>query len=193
MKKILLIALILSLCLNGYFVWQEIRYRQILELGKLSHASGDPDGNQSSWPEGLAQLKKTLFQKHPSFQNKKRFYINIWTNWCKPCIREMPWLDTLANKLPNDWAFVFVSDMSDETAGKILQKFRPPLKNFVALNNCGDFVEAVCRQQKIHFKTYPMALVLNQDGQVLHFSVGAYNSALEARNFLEVCQQVPQH
>jgi hypothetical protein len=98
----------------------------------------------------------------------------------------MPWLDSLAGKLDKDVGYFFVSEMSDASADSCIKRNNYKIKNFVFLNNMNEFVEALCRENKIKTLTYPTLLILNDKGELLLNTVGAYSNKREAAGFIEL-------
>jgi len=50
------------------------------------------------------------FQNLINANDKDKLYIyNFWATWCKPCIEEMPYFETLQKAYPNKIEVVFVS------------------------------------------------------------------------------------
>lgn len=71
----------------------------------------------SSWlkPVKLAQLKLETLDGNPivldSLLAGKRTILNFWATWCKPCIEEMPMLDSLSQNLDHEhWQVLLISD-----------------------------------------------------------------------------------
>src|SRR5207237_499362 len=126
-----------------------------------------------------------LKEKDKNLNGKKYFYINIWDIICQPCIREMPWLDSLAGTLKKDVAYVFVSDNDEEVAANCIKRKKYNSKNFVFLNGMNEFVSAICNEKGSKTKVYPTVLILNDKGKLLHYSTGAYENSKEAVEFLD--------
>ncbi len=186
MKWTLRILLILSLALNGYFIADEIRDYQIQEMGKALNRQMGNEITKTTWEEGLSLFTERLKKEHPALQNKKYYYINVWINWCKPCIREMPWLDSLAGTIDKEVGYFFVSEMTDSLAQKSIEHKGFQLKNFVLLNDMNAFVSAACNKRGIKNKIYPMVLILSNSGELVYFSTGAYSNVQDAIGFEEL-------
>lgn len=191
MKWAIRIALLLSLIANGYFVFDEIRHQRIQEFGKaLNREMGVEVNKTTTWKPGFELFTARLKEKNKALPNKKYYYINIWIDWCKPCIREMPWLDSLAGTTNKDIGYFFVSEMSDGRSDSSLNRRNFNLKNFVFLNEMDDFVSAICNKVGRKSKAYPMAAILNSKGELLHFSIGAYSNRNEAIAFTELINKL---
>jgi thiol-disulfide isomerase/thioredoxin len=190
MKWILRIALILSLGINGYFIVDELQYYRNQEFMKVMNRTMGGEVNGTTWKQGLDLFKSKLIKSNKALLNKKYYYINVWTSWCKPCIKEMPWLDSIAGKANKDVAYFFVSEMSDDSADKCIKKRNYAIKNFIFLNDMNDFVSAICNMKDTKNKVYPMVLILSNTGELLHFSNGAYSSVNEAAGFAEMIDKL---
>jgi thiol-disulfide isomerase/thioredoxin len=190
MKWVLGISLILSLAINGYFVFDEIRFYRIEEFGKVMDKGMNSEISKTTWKQGFEIFTGKLKEKNKALLSKKYYYINIWTNWCKPCIREMPWLDSLAGKIDKNVGYFFVSEMNDDAAYQCIKRKNYNIKNFVFLNDMNDFVSAICNEKQTKSKIYPMVLILSNKGELLHSSIGAYGSARESAEFAEMINKL---
>jgi len=186
MNRILGILLFLSLLLNVYLIVDDIRFTQEQEFHKLVDKSMGMGINKTKWTQSIKIFKEKLKEEHPLLSEKKYYYINIWTSWCKPCIKEMPWLDSISTSLRKDVSYVFMTDLNNEVANKVIERNNYHFKNFVLLNDMNDFVSGICNEQGIKTKVYPMVLILSNKGEVLHYSTGAYSNKHEASAFAEL-------
>lgn len=190
MKWILGIALSASIAFNVYLVHDEVQNSWHEEMGRSINRSMGLGISKTKWTQGLKLFHDKLKEKNGALAGKKYYYINIWTTWCKPCIKEMPWLDSIANSLNRDVGYVFVSDVSDHVANSTLQKKNIHLKNFIFLNDMNDFISAICNEQGVRSKVYPMVLILSNQGEVLHYSIGAYSNKREASGFADLINKL---
>ena len=190
MKWLISIFLILSIACNVYFMIDEMRFHRIKEMEKAMNKAMGGEFSKTTWKEGLEIFTNKLKYKHGDLLNKKYYYINIWPNWCIPCVNEMPWLDSIAGNLKKDVGYIFLSDISDSVANNCIRKNNYNLKNFVFLNDMNDFVSAICNEKGTKSKAYPMVLILSNKGLLLHYSIGAYGSAREASDFAEMINRL---
>jgi thiol-disulfide isomerase/thioredoxin len=180
MKRFLIILFIVSVCANAWFIFDNYRWQQREEYSRIfAKAMGDPVDN-ISWDTGFKRLKDAMRLKVKN-STAKYYYVNIWTTWCGPCVREMPWLDSIAGKMKKDVNYVFVSPYSEATCSTYQKKYK--ISNFTYLGNMSDFISAVCTKKKIKNPSFPMVLILNGRGEILHYSVGAYSNVAEAADF----------
>ncbi len=93
MKWFIYIALFISVGANSYFIYDEIQVKQNEEFGRLMNRAMGGELSKTTWKQGLKLFTEKLKINNKALLNKKYFYINIWTSWCAPCIKEMPWLE----------------------------------------------------------------------------------------------------
>lgn len=184
------ILLVVSIGFNVYFIWDAIKIRNNKIQGDAMNKAFGGDVNKTTWEKGLESLTARLKEKDKTLVNKKYYYVNVWTNWCMPCIKEMPWLDSLAGTLNKDVGYIFVSDVSNEVANACIKRKNYNLKNFVFLNDMNDFVSAICNEKGTKSKAYPMVLILGNKGNLLHYSVGAYENVKEASEFVDLINKL---
>lgn len=191
MKWFVGIALILSLAINAWLICDEVQDSIRREFGQSMNRAMGISTSKNTWSEGAKLFRSRLKQKHSALAQKKYFYVNIWTNWCRPCLHEMPWLDSIAGTLGKEnVAYLFVSPISDSLANTTLKRKNYRLKNFVFLNDMHDFVSSVSNEQQGKTIVYPMTLILTNTGKVLHYSTGAYSNKQEALGFAELINRV---
>jgi thiol-disulfide isomerase/thioredoxin len=143
-----------------------------------------------TWSEGLKSFVSRLKAKDKTVARKKYYYVNVWATWCGPCVKEIPWLDSLAGTLKKDVGYVFVSDQSDKGVTDFIKRKKYNVKNFVFLNDMNDFVSGICNEKKITSKSYPMVLIIDNKGKILHYSDGAYGDVKEAKEFVDMINKL---
>jgi thiol-disulfide isomerase/thioredoxin len=186
-KRIIKIVLFLSVGFNVFSIWAVIRIRN----NKIQSEAFGSVINKTTWANGLELFRTKLKEKDKSCANKKYYYVNIWTNWCAPCIKEMPCLDSLAGTLRTDIGYIFVSDISEDIANSCIKKKNYHLKNFIFLNDMNDFISGICNEIKIKSKSYPMVLILDQEGEIYHYSVGTSENLAELKALATIIQKLP--
>lgn len=187
MKWLIGILLTLSLAANGFFIWNEIRIRQNMEFGKTMEKAFGGKVEDVSWTKGLGMLKDSLDKKHPELAGKKYFYINMWAMFCGPCIKEMPWLDSLAGTMERkDVAYIFLAGESDKATNAMMERKKFKIKNFVYLNNMSDFISSVYNEQKKKSISYPTIVIIDNKDKIIKYETGAYENVTEAKEFLDL-------
>lgn len=144
----------------------------------------------TNWMEERNALTARLAHKDPLSLNRNYLYVNIWTSWCLPCVREMPWLDSLAGTIDKDVNFLFVTDMQEYQVISFLEKRNMKIKNFIMLNNMGKLITAICRKNEEKSMIYPLELIIDRRGRLLFSSHGAYESAADARHFIKLVNEL---
>lgn len=88
----------------------------------------------------------------------KNIIINIWATWCAPCIKEMPYLTSLHERLnPEAWKIILISD---EELNKI-QSFKD--KHTLNLN----MLKAQKPLKDYGIKGYPTTYVIDRNGEIV--------------------------
>jgi len=98
----------------------------------------------------------------------KTVILNLWAPWCVPCLQEMPSLDRLAARLPEDFAVVAVTrDQVGDSPSK--QTF-----DRMGLKRLRLYLDPEGRlEPEIGARGFPTTLVLGRDGAPLAYREGA--------------------
>jgi len=184
-------ALLLSMSCNIFLIIDEIRFKKKKDFFSTINKAITGELNTTTWKKGFNILTQKLKGIDANLLRRKYYYINIWTNWCIPCIKEMPWLDSLAGTLHKDVGYIFISDISEELAKSALKRKNFNLKNFLFLNDMNDFVSGICNERGIKNKVYPMVLIVDVEGKIFHYSTGAYENPKEAKEFADIINKLP--
>lgn len=113
---------------------------------------------------------KTLDGKAVSlsdYQGKKVF-LNFWATWCKPCIDEMPDLETLQNKRGEEVAVVAVNFTSSE-------KSTDAVKNFAEKHQITFpiLIDEKGMNARYEILTYPTTFLINESGIIKEIKLGS--------------------
>ncbi len=191
MKRLIGILLTLSLGANVFFVWSEIQYRQMIEYGKSMEKAFGGKVEDVPWTKGLAMLKDSIKKKNPELAGKKYFYVNMWAMFCSPCIKEMPWLDSLAGTMERkDVAYIFLAGESDKATNALIERKKFKIKNFVYLNNMSDFISAVYTEQKKKSISYPTIVIFDNKDRIIKYETGAFENIAEAKEFVDLIEKL---
>ena len=181
------IALVGTLAFNAYFIIDEVVYQRNMEWGKRMEKAFGGKVEDVSWTKGLAMLKDSIKKKHPELAGKKYFYVNMWAMFCGPCIKEMPWLDSIAGTMERkDVAYIFLAGESDKATNAMIERKKFNIKNFVYLNNMSDFISAVYNEQKKKSISYPTIVIFDDKDKIIKYEVGAYENITEAKEFVDL-------
>jgi len=167
MKPKYKILLFLSLALNAYFIGgMVVRAYGIYQAYKVKNVGYDA---------GKAKFFEALNLQHPELAGKKYYYVNMWNAVCVPCIKEMPFLDSLAGTIGNnEVGYIYVTDDSEERQSNFFET-HDRSGNFAYLSDQNDFISAVCIEKNKGKKELPMHLVIDRSGKILYFKTGSYN------------------
>ena len=158
-RNLLKLIGILVLCFIVYIIYQS--FFQPVRLQKLSLSA--LDGRQ-------IVLDSVL--------NDKLTVLNFWATWCKPCIQEMPMLDSVYQKMDKDkWQILLISD---EPVEKI-EAFRSR-KTFQL-----PFVKLDQKIGEIGISALPKTLIVDQKMKVLYTKTGGLT--MGAEGFLEMLKK----
>lgn len=177
-QKVFVVVLLLSVALNAYYIYEEANHYRIQEEGRIIAQSMGISIKNTKWEEGLKLFQQQVKLQDSALINKKYYYINLWTDWCKPCLREMPWLDSTAGTLDKDVAYFFVSSLHEAKASECIKKKNYQIKNFVYLNGMQEFVSAAFNEFNKKSVVYPLSIIMTKEGKV----IGSYIGALEKRS-----------
>lgn len=92
----------------------------------------------------------------------KGVVLNFWATWCAPCVREMPALDRLAQKLHGTGVDV----ITISTDRKAMEKV-PPFFEANAIKNLGVYYDVKSNlSRKLGVEGLPTTILLAADGQI---------------------------
>lgn len=89
--------------------------------------------------------------------------LNFWATWCKPCIKEMPDLVEMQNKLSEDFVLVLASDESMEKIQQFIER-RPFELTFAQMQTS---------TETLGVYSLPTTFIIGKEGQLLETLVGA--------------------
>ncbi|MEA3448616.1 MAG: TlpA disulfide reductase family protein [Bacteroidota bacterium] len=96
----------------------------------------------------------------------KPIYIDVWASWCGPCIREMPYMDSLHDEY-KDKNIVFLSVSVDEKADNWLTSLEQHPPEWTQLHT-GDWDCKLCHDYNI--KAIPRFLLIDRKGKIISAS-----------------------
>ena len=105
-------------------------------------------------------LLRDINGKQTKLQNfsKNILIINFWATWCAPCIKEMPDLLKLEDKLGKKFKVIFISLDSDPSVS---------IPKFVKKNKLKDFSSFIdvdfSLSKKLSVKVMPTTLIINKN------------------------------
>ena len=94
----------------------------------------------------------------------KRIFLNFWATWCKPCIIEMPSIESAQQKLSEE-DFIFLL-ASDETVGRI--------NRFKATHEFElEFIRVETPFPDLGILSLPTTLIIDENGKIVLNQIGA--------------------
>jgi thiol-disulfide isomerase/thioredoxin len=113
-------------------------------------ACNEPGSNQNTKPKNVQNRFPTVKLADLNGQSisldqfkGKTIFLNFWATWCKPCIQEMPSIDSAQKLLSkNGVVFLLASDETPERIKEFKQLYQLDL-DFVRLTNMEE-LECIC-------------------------------------------------
>lgn len=158
MKKIYWIIFTLILSLLCFFIWRTNKHNT---LDKLSI--------DVSKKEFLDKVKESNFDT----SQISYYYINVWATSCKPCVEEMPYLDSLSGTLTPNVKCFFVTLQDDKKVNDFLKRKSIIFKHFRLYNNLEHFVNALYNKSNVSKFLYPLHIILNKKLEIVFSSSGS--------------------
>ncbi|MCA0430118.1 MAG: hypothetical protein LCH32_06405 [Bacteroidetes bacterium] len=162
-NTIIIILLTFSVYLNYKLVKNELSYYSWKKSVNAAYS------NLSINTSKLSEAIKIL----PLTKKSKFIYLSTWETFCKPCIKEIPLLDSILSEAKLPISCFFLSDMTNDTT--IKKKLK--INNFQFLYNQNKLISAIHNKFNIKTKTYPLNLLIDTNLNVYYFSsVGINNN-----------------
>lgn len=180
LRKLIYLIFIISIGCNIYVAFDYYRRLQDKRFGEAFIE------NTKLKNIGLGQGNDFLFNKiknlYPEYQKNKKYYlISIWNILCKPCVKEMPLLDSLAdNANRKDLGYVFLTENGDKTITQFLQKHHISSKNFIFLNDADTYISSVLKSHNLKNRQYPIQLIIDNKGNEIYFQIGTIDSSKDS-------------
>lgn len=91
--------------------------------------------------------------------------VNIWATWCPPCVRELPALDRLANKIDAD-QYVLLPISIDAAGTEIVQ----PFLESIGLAQFESYFDPEQKLREVFpLETIPATFILNPQGELVAY------------------------
>jgi hypothetical protein len=125
--------------------------------------------NNTSYQAGFVELNEKIIDK----SIEKQFYlIQIWDTTFLEFNKKIPHLlnvDSIC-KNKNNFKCLLISAMSDETINKCLKERNVHFKNFLLLNNMGNYISGICNVKERKTKPDCATLIINRQGDILYYT-----------------------
>ncbi|MGZ3883225.1 MAG: TlpA family protein disulfide reductase [Bacteroidia bacterium] len=177
-RKILRLILILCFSILLHFSYRLFKYYDIYRIRNVNY------------DQGYKNFADSLKKKFPKISNKEYYYVNIWNTFCKPCIDEMPILDSIAPFFQNkNIAFILITDDKNSVVENFFQKKHLKYNNLHFLNSMNSFISAICIEKGNKNKLLPMHIVINHEGKILYYGIGSFPRVNLNHNGLKQAQK----
>src|ERR1700752_1630467 len=148
--RLSLIFLLIILSLVCFNYWQNNKEAKRIFLNKVTVK------------ESVKEFSNEILNQGVDTSKIDFYYINIWNTSCIPCVKEMPYLDSLAGELNENVKCVFVTEQSDDKINSLLKRKEIVLQHFICVNDLESFVSGLCNQGKLMKHTYPLHIIINR-------------------------------
>lgn len=143
--------------------------------------------NDTTLNVGFEKLICAVKYKNSNFVQNKYYYTNIWSIACEPCVDEIPLLDKIVMPFNKSLNCLMVSPYSDKAVNNFLLKRQIQMQNFTFINGMIDFISGVYNEINMKKQSFPLHVVLDQNGMCLAYLHGAFHdieSATPLTNYL---------
>jgi hypothetical protein len=176
-RKFIYLIFIISLACNVYFAYnyyQIIKNRQFIEV-----FLNNSKIKKISQKEGVDFLFKNINFMQPEYQKSKKYYfISIWNTMCRPCIKEMPLLDSMTDIINRkDFAYFFITENGEKMITQFREKHKISSRNFNFINDADIYISSILKSHNMETRQYPIQLIIDNKGEVKYFQVGTIDSA----------------
>lgn len=173
MKKYLFKILILLACIVISFIY----YKHWLEEKILKKVSLD----KVTLKDSYKYFFNKIISKNVDTSKVGFYYINIWRTSCIPCLKEMPYLDSLTGSFNDNVKGFTITDQDDDKIKKFLIDKNVHLKHIMSINDMENFVAGLSNEGKITKYTYPVHIILNKKLEILYSFMG---SSVDYKNII---------
>lgn len=177
LRKIIYFVLVISLACNIYCGFDY--YMQFHNKEVINTFITNWNMKNISMKDGHRFLFDKIKGSNSSkLKNKKYYFVSIWNTLCKPCIKEMPLLDSLADNITRkDIGYIFLTENSDKIINKFKESHHVCSKNFIFINDADTYISAILKSQHLKNRVYPIQLIIDNKGSVLYSTIGTIDSA----------------
>lgn len=162
MKKTLILSILLNFALFiafGIWWWQK---------NKTQYTPIDPKTLNYD-----TEIHKAIQYLNSKGKRTRYYYFNLWAVFCKPCIAEMPRLDSLAAHASPDITWTYVTHNSNQMISEFFGKsdrYKP--QKFELMNEQEVLMQAIFKELHITGGSYPTHLIVDSTGKILHSHSG---------------------
>jgi thiol-disulfide isomerase/thioredoxin len=136
--------------------------------------------NNTNLKLGFEIFTKALEEQKPELLKNNFLYINIWSIVCKPCSDEIPFLDSLPQKINKSISYLMVSSHSEDAVTNFLKNKEIQMKNFIFVNEMIDFISGIYNEIEVKNQSFPLHVVLDKEGNCLAYLFGSIDDMTAA-------------
>ena len=123
-------------------------------------------------------LEKIRTSGDKNLKNKKYYFISIWNTMCKPCIKEMPMLDTLAMTINReDLGYIYLTENGNKMINEFRKKHKLNSRNFSFINDADIYISSILKSHNLKNRQYPIQIIIDSVGNIKHFQIGTLESS----------------
>lgn len=166
---------------------KNIEKKDFLKDIKLNFDSSIFTLNNSQLKHGFDILVREIRKQKPELLQNYYFYINIWSIICKPCFDEIPFIDTLPEKVNKNLTYLMISSHSNGAVNNYLENKNIKMKSFIFINEMIDFISGIYNEIELQNQSWPLHVVLDINGNCLAYLFGSIHdekSAAPLINFI---------
>ncbi|MDX1938018.1 MAG: redoxin family protein [Flavihumibacter sp.] len=117
MKRILIIfAILFFVTITGYYFINTVFFiKKFHQLGQIAKKETPYD-----LPVKFLVLQNVHSEKTDTINFKSKTIINFWASWCKPCLTELPYFDSLSRIEDSSFRIAIISFESPSVQKKFL-------------------------------------------------------------------------
>lgn len=156
-NKLIGALILLSIGINFFFAYDEIKLKLIREA--MDKAMRNLTINELS--DFNHEIKKFYTENSP----KKFIFLSTWADFCAPCIKEMPILDSMLKNNARISGY-FITDITSPK--KRFENMK--LKNFNFLYDQNDLISSIHKRFGIKEKNYPLNLIVDSELNIYFFN-----------------------
>jgi thiol-disulfide isomerase/thioredoxin len=156
----------------------------LLGINSCRERSTEKETTPAREQKPVATVKLTDLDGQPvnleAFRGKTVF-INFWATWCKPCIQEMPYIDSIQHLLSkNGVVFLLASEETPEQIKEFKQHYQFDF-NFVRLTN----------MEELSMDGLPTTYIYNPKGEKVFAETGyrKWNDSSNVEMILQINKQ----
>lgn len=189
MKKIAYILFSISVLLNIYYTFDYYKTLQNQEFAKIFIENTKI--KNVSMEEGNTFLFEKLDFVLPKHSAKRKYYfISIWNTLCKPCLKEMPLLDSLAEKINRpDISYIYLTENNYDLVHKFRKVRNLNSKNFVFINDADLYISSVLKKHNMNVRQYPIQIIIDSNGNEKYFQIGAIEKS-DFLRLINICKSI---